>query len=107
MKGAAFHLLYLFAVAIKTYPVHYYLSHYLKTIICIKTHESVNSACEVLGNTLERLGIHCQVVDESSDKLPDNMPSSVVFLAEDADSWSRFSNKLEAGEYNNINMRVL
>ena len=78
-----------------------------KNIICIKTHESVNSACEVLGNTLERLGIRCQVVDESSDKLPDNMPSSVVFLAEDADSWSRFSNKLEAGEYNNINMRVL
>lgn len=78
-----------------------------KNILCVQTHESVRQGCEVLSNTLDRLGIHCQVVDEINNKLPDSASLSVVFLADDEGSWSRFCNNLEAGEYININMRVL
>ncbi|TKB04667.1 response regulator [Alteromonas portus] len=78
-----------------------------KNILCIQTHESVRQGCEVLSTTLDRLGIHCQVVDEINNKLPDSASLSVVFLADDEGSWNRFANNLEAGEYGNINIRVL
>ena len=78
-----------------------------KNIVCIQTHESVKLGCEVLSNTLKKLGIHCHIVDEINNEFPDSAPLSVAFLSNDEGSWNRFSNKLEAGEYSNINMRAL
>ena len=78
-----------------------------KNIVCLQTHESVRQGCEVLSNALARLGIDCQVIDVLNNKLPDSAPLSVAFLSDDEGSWNRFSSNLEAGEYSNINMRVL
>ena len=79
-----------------------------KDIVCIQTHESAKAGCEVLKNTLERLGINCQIVtDKINASLPNSASISAVFLTEDEDSWRRFTSDLEAGRYSNMSLRVL
>ena len=78
-----------------------------KNIVCIQTHESARQGCEVFSNTLERLGIKCQIVDDVNNTLPDSAELSIAFLSNDAGSWRGLSNNLEAGKYSNINLCAL
>ncbi|AXT40730.1 PAS domain-containing sensor histidine kinase [Alteromonas sp. BL110] len=76
-------------------------------VLCIQTHESVEQGCHILCQTLERLGINCQIVDQAEGLLPQQAPFSIAYLPSDELSWKRFANHMQFGEYRDLNVNVL
>ncbi|MCZ8529513.1 PAS domain-containing hybrid sensor histidine kinase/response regulator [Alteromonas sp. PRIM-21] len=76
-------------------------------VLCIQTHESVEQGCHILCQTLERLNINCQIVDQAEGLLPQQAPFSIAYLPIDESSWKRFANHMQFGEYRDLNVNVL
>lgn len=76
-------------------------------VLCIQTHESVEQGCHILCQTLERLNINCQIVDQAEGLFPQQAPFSIAYLPIDESSWKRFANHMQFGEYRDLNVNVL
>lgn len=76
-------------------------------VLCIQTHESVEQGCHILCQTLERLNINCQIVDQAEGLLPQQAPFSIAYLPIDESSWKRFANHMRFDEYRDLNVNVL
>ncbi|MHC6647944.1 PAS domain S-box protein [Alteromonas sp. HB246098] len=76
-------------------------------VLCIQTHESVEQGCHILCQTLERLNINCQIVDQAEGLFSQQTPFSIAYLPIDESSWKRFANHMQFGEYRDLNVNVL
>ncbi|CAB9492741.1 PAS domain-containing hybrid sensor histidine kinase/response regulator [Alteromonas macleodii] len=76
-------------------------------VLCIQTHESVEQGCHILCQTLERLNINCQIVDQAEGLFSQQAPFSIAYLPIDESSWKRFANHMQFGEYRDLNVNVL
>lgn len=76
-------------------------------VLCIQTHESVARGCRVLTQTLQRLGINCQVVDSSHAYNTSLKHQAIAFLSKDESSWKTLANRFQNNQVNPINFNVL
>ena len=76
-------------------------------VLCIQTHESVEQGCHILCQTLERLNINCQIVDQAEGLLPQQATFSIAYLPIDESSWKHFANHMQFDEYRDLNVNVL
>lgn len=77
---------------------------YPKKVLCIKSCQSVTQGCEILKQTLHRLHIDCEIIDNTQDTLPESADTSVIFLPDGNDAWQRFITQLSMGEFTHLNL---
>ena len=63
--------------------------------------------CRVLTQTLQRLGINCQVVDSSHAYNSSLKHQAIAFLSKDESSWKTLANRFQNNQVNPINFNVL
>ena len=76
-------------------------------VLCLQTHESVEQGCHILCQTLERLNINCQIVDQVEALLPKQVHFVIAYLSTDETSWKSFVHHMQFGEYHDLNCDVL
>lgn len=76
-------------------------------VLCLKSSDEVNVACEVLKNTYQRLNVNCQVADMEDENLPESAEQSVAFLDEKNNAWRRFLSLLRFGNFEHLNVTTI
>ena len=76
-------------------------------VLCLKSSDEVNVACEVLKNTYQRLNVDCQIADMEDENLPETAEQSAVFLDDKDNSWRRFLNLLRFCNFEHLNVTTI
>lgn len=76
-------------------------------VICIQTHESVARGCQILAQTLKRLNINCEIVDEREAHLASSGQQAIAFLSDRDADWKTFSNQLQNNHDAQLNCNIL
>ncbi len=63
-------------------------------VLCIQTHDSVAQGCQILAQTLKRLSINCEIVDEHKARIASTGQQTIAFLSDNEASWKVFLDRL-------------